>query len=577
MPQAPPPSFDPPARERLDSWKEIGAYLKRDERTVRRWEREGMPVHRHMHAKKATVYSYKSEIDAWWNGGGRARVEAPEAAASRYRRSLWWIAAGLTLVAVGVVAVNVTWIRNRWFGRRLAGEIGSIAVLPLENLSGNPEQDYFADGMTEALTTELARISALRVISRESAMQFKGAGKPLAQIAEELNVDAVVEGAVVHEGGRVGVTAQLVQVRPERLLWAERYERDVTSLLVLQSEVARAIAAEIHATLTPQEQALLARTRRIHPKAYEAYVKGLFFMEKVTPEGITKSIDYFTRAIVIDPTYAPAFAGLADAYNRAAIQNYRPAKEAYPAAKVAVSRALQLDDKLAEARVLAGVIKFRFDWDWAGADRDLKSGLELNPNSSRAHLGYSSYLLAMGRIDEAVRVARRNVELDPLTVQRYVDLAWKLSYAKRHDDAITQLKKALEIGPDSADAYGRLGANYAAKAMPAEGLGMCEKALDKHAGSFVISECGRVFVLAGKQHKALELLKHYFAQSAVPQYQVARIYDALGNREQALEWLVQAYEARAPEMCFLQIDTLSEALRFDPRFQDLLRRMNFPS
>src|SRR5439155_18028381 len=172
---------------------------------------------------------------------------------------------------------------------------------------------------------------------------------PLAQIAEELNVDAIVEGAVVHEGGRVGVTAQLVQVRPERLLWSERYERDVTSLLVLQSEVARAIAAEIHATLTPQEQALLARTRRIHPKAYEAYVKGLFFMEKVTPEGITKSIDYFTRAIDIDPTYAPAFAGLADAYNRAAIQNYRPAKEAYPAAKTAVSRALQLDDKLAEA------------------------------------------------------------------------------------------------------------------------------------------------------------------------------------------------------------------------------------
>jgi serine/threonine-protein kinase len=232
---------------------------------------------------------------------------------------------------------------------------------------------------------------------------------------------------------------------------------------------------------------------------------------------------------------------------------------------------------LAEAHVLAGVIKFRFDWDWTGAERDLKRGLELNPNSSRAHLGYSTYLLAMGRIDDAIRIAQRNVEIDPLTVQRYVDLGWKLSYARRHDEAITQLKKGLEITPDYADAYGGLGRAYAAKLMPAAALAMCEKAVAGHAGSFVISDCGHVYVLAGKRREALELLTNLMAQRSIPQYQVARLYDALGNREQAVHWLIEAYEARAPEMCFLRIDTVSEALRSDPRFQAVLRRMNFPS
>lgn len=575
-PQAPPPSVDLPSSERLDSWKEIGAYLKRDERTVRRWEREGLPVYRRLHSKKATVYSYKSQIDAWWNGG-RASLELQETARRQYRGQLWWVATGLALVSLGAVAANVVWVRNRWLGRRVTGEITSLAVLPLENLSGKAEQDYLADGMTEALTTELAKISALRVISRDSAKQFKGTKTPLAQIGERLKVDAVVEGAVVQQGDRIAVTAQLVRIQPELTLWAERYERDVTSLLGLQSDIARGIAIEVRAKLTPQEHALLATTRRVDPRAYEAYMKGLFFMETVTPEGISKGIDYFTRAVGIDPNFAPAYAGLADAYNRAAIQDYQSASEAYPKAKAAVSKALQLDDTLAEAHVLAGVIRFRYDWDWTGAERDLKRGLELNPNSSRAHLGYSTYLLAIGRIDDAVRIARRNVEIDPLTVQRYVDLGWKLSYARRYDEAITQLKKGLEITPDNAAAFGALGNAYAHKLMPAEALAMCKEALAGRAGSFFISNCGRVYVLAGKQREALELVTSLLAQRPIPLYQVVRLYDALGDREQAVHWLMDAYDARAPEMCFLRIDTVSEALRSDPRFQAVLRQMNFPS
>jgi tetratricopeptide (TPR) repeat protein len=453
MLQRPPSSVESSASERLDSWKEIGAYLKRDVRTVRRWEREGLPVYRHVHAKKATVYAYKSEVEAWWTSGARARLESPGAAARRYSGSLRWVAAGFTLVAAATVAINLAWVHDHW----------------------------------------------------------------------------------------------------------------------------RAIASEIRAKLTPQEKARLAKTRRVDPQAYEAYVKGLFFMETVTQEGIAKGIQHFSRAIDIDPTYAPAYAGLADAYNRAAIHDYQPAREAYPAAKLALSRALQLDDTLAEAHVLQGVIKFRFDWDWAGAERDLKSGLALDPNNSRGHLGYSTYLLAMGRIDDALRVARRNVELDPLTILRRTDLAWKLSYARRYDEAIAQLKKAQEIAPDSGEIYGGLGVNYGGKRMPAEALAMCDKALAKHVGSFAISECGRIYLQSGKRRKALDLLKHLLAQDAVSQYQVARLYDALGDQEQAVQWLLRAYEARAAEMCFLRIDTVSEALRSDPRFQALLLKMNFPS
>ena len=575
-PPSAPESSNLSASNRLESWKEIAAYLKRDESTVRRWEKEGLPVHRHVHKKKATVYAYQLDIDAWWNAG-RAGLELPEAeAVGSRRRVAWWVVAGLLLLLPGVVGFNVGGARDRMLGRPVAGEITSLAVLPLENLSDNPERGDLAAAMTEELITELAKISALRVISRQSVMQYKGSKKPLGQIAQELKVNAVVEGAVVRQGDRVSVMVQLIQVQPERHLWAERYDRDLTSILVLQREVARAIAGEIRAKLTPQEQALLANARAVNPEAYEAYLKGLYFMEKVNEEGITKGIEYSRQAIGFDPTYAPAYVALADGYNRAAIHGYQPAKEAYPAAKAAVSRALQFGDTLSEAHVLAGVVKFRFDWDWTGAERDLKRALELSPSSSRAHLGYSTYLLAMGRTDEAIQVAQRNVELDPLTPQRHIDLAWKLSYAGRHDDAITQLRKALELAPDSASAYGVLAENYAAKGMYAEAIAMCEKALDLPFGGPEWSECGRVYVLAGRRRRALKLMQRMLAQSHVSPYQVARLYDALGDRRQAFQWVVQAFETRAPEMCFLRIDPFSGDLRSDPRFQELLRRMNFP-
>jgi TolB-like protein/Tfp pilus assembly protein PilF len=578
----PPPSSsgssEPSARDRLDSWKEIAAHLSRDESTVRRWEKEGLPVHRHVHKKKATVYAYRSEIDVWWHQGRSSTSVGESAVAPRRARPrlAWSLAMAFALIAAASVAFNVAELPEVLLGRFAPGEITSIAVLPLANLSGDPEQEYFTAGMTEALTTALGQIKALRVISRSSVMQYKDAPKPLAQIAEELNVDAVLQGAVLYEGNRVRLTAQLIQTRPERHLWAEQYERDVTSILVLQGDLARAIATEIRARLTMEEQALLTRATAVNPDAFESYLKGIFFMEQATQEGILRGAEHFRQAIAIDSGFAPAYVGLADAYNRAAIRGVRPAREAYATAKAAVARALQLDDRLAEAHTLSGVIKFRFDWDWAGAERDLERAIQLDPSSSRAHLGYSTYLLAVGRLEDAIRVARRNVELDPLTVQRHVDLAWKLSIAGRHEDSIAQLAKALESTPDFANAYAVLGMSYLRRGAHADAVAMCERGVALSLGASGSRYCATVYAQTGRRLQARELLGGMLAQPYISPYQVASVYDALGDTDDALEWLSRAYDARAPEMCFLKSDSFSTELSSDPGFQDLLQRMSFP-
>src|SRR6266702_1800320 len=302
------------ASERLESWKEIAAYLKRGQSTVRRWEKEGLPVHRHAHKNKASVYAYASEIEVWWNDG-RARLELVEtAAAARRRRVVGWAAAGLVLLGVGL-ALNVGGVRGRLLGRPMAGEITSIAVLPLKNLSGDPQQDYFVDGMTEALITELGKISSLQVLSYQSVIGYRQTTRPLPQIARELKVGALLEGAVLHSGDRIRITANLVQAVPERHLWAQSYEFDPRDILAAQGEVARGVARQIRAQLTPQEQARLTTSRRVDPEAYEAYLLGRAYSSKArTRTSWTRAKEYFEKAIARDPGYAPAYASLAELY-----------------------------------------------------------------------------------------------------------------------------------------------------------------------------------------------------------------------------------------------------------------------
>jgi len=312
-PQPPPERRVSPVSERLDSWKEIAAYLKRDGSTVRRWEKEGLPVHRLAHKKKATICAYTSEIDDWWKAG-RARLEAAElAAAGRHRSRVWWAAAGLVVLGVAVgLGLNMAGVRDQLLGRPVAGEITSIAVLPLKNLSGEPGQDYFADGMTEALITELGKIGRLQVLSFQSVSRYRQTQKPLPEIVRELRVDALLEGSLVRSGDRVRITAKLFQAAPERQLLSESFEFDARNVLAVQAEVARDIATRARIRLTPQEQARLATARVVDPEAYEAYLLGRAYFLQYGPGTPPKAKAYFEKSIAKDPNFAPAYASLAE-------------------------------------------------------------------------------------------------------------------------------------------------------------------------------------------------------------------------------------------------------------------------
>ena len=490
--------------------------------------------------------------------------------------------AGLALAAlVGVLAgLNVGGWRERVLGRAGPSRIQSVAVLPLQNLMGDPEQEYFVDGMTEALITGLSKISALKVISRTSVMQYKGVKKPLPQIARELNVDAVIEGSVLRSGEHVRITAQLIRAATDEHLWAETYDRDLRDILALQSEVARTVAQQIKVTLTRQEQTRLAATHPVNPGAHDAYLKGRYYLNKWTEEGFKKGIEHFQQAIDLDPTYAPAYAGLADCYSLVAGFGLRPPKDAFPLAKAAARKALELDETLAEAHAALGQIKFQFDWDWFGAEQELKRAVELNPSSSNAHLNYNVYLAVMGRSDESIAEARRALDLDPLTPTLSLQLGWILYYARRHDESIAQLRKTLELAPKLAWANTELGWNYAEKRMYPEAVAECQKAIEQLPEEQVtLGSCGRVYGLAGKRSEALDLLaklKRMSEQRYVDPYNIAWLCDGLKDNNLTMEWLERAYKEHSASLFGLKMEIFSDSLRSDPRFQDLLRRMNFP-
>jgi TolB-like protein len=433
---------------RLDSWKGIAAYLKCSERTVRRWEQEGLPIHRHPHKKKAGIYAYKAEIDAWWRNGHERLKQFDVVPAQKVSRRRILAVLGLTALVLAIAVFTTRTVRERFSRKPVSPTIHSVAVLPLEDLSHDPEQEYFADGMTDALITDLAKIHALRVISRNSIMQYKGNHKPMPQIAHELHVDAVVEGTVMRSGNRVRITAQLIEAPTDRHLWAETYERDLRDVLGLQDEVARSIASEVKVTLTPQEQSGLSNARQVNPAANEAYLRGYYELRKHPPatlyrageeQSISKAIQYFQLAIAIDPNDALAYAGLADAYYDQSTFLRAPL-EVMPKAKAAAVRALELDGAMAEAHASLANIKMTFDWDWPGAEREFQRALELNPNLPQAHAGYSRYFLALHRADEAIQELDRVQAIDPIFPQSHMALPLLLFDARRYQEAIEAAK-----------------------------------------------------------------------------------------------------------------------------------------
>jgi TolB-like protein/DNA-binding winged helix-turn-helix (wHTH) protein/Flp pilus assembly protein TadD len=499
-----------------------------------------------------------------------------------------WITGAATGLLVGLAAtllgLNILGLRDKLVasvhsaGNQASPQIKSLAVLPFEDVSSGTNQEYFADGMTEELITSLASIRDIRVISRASVMQFKGTRKSLPEIAHELNVDGIIEGTVARSGRHVRITANLLDAPTDRHVWANSYETDMEDLLVTQNKVAHSIADALRIELAPQSSIALDHPRRVSPEAYDAYLQGRYYMSKWNEVGFEKAAASFRQSIDIDPTYAPAYDGLADLYSWQAFWGLRPATDVFPLAKAAALKALELDDGLGDAHATLGMIKLAFDWDWPGAGKEFERAVQLTPMSSVVHFSYSVFLTAVGRLDEAVNEARKAVELDPLNPAANVQLGWVLYFACRHDEAIAQLKRALELDPSFASAYMELGWNYVQKRMYSEAVLACQKAVNLEPDEQVtVGSCGMVYGLAGRRKDALQLLarlKKVPERSYLDPYNVMALYVGLGDHDSAIHWLERAYREHSASIYGLKTDPFVNPMRSDPRFQDLLHRMN---
>ncbi len=500
----------------------------------------------------------------------------------RYRasriRQLQIVALAVVALLAVLIGLNVAGLRERLLGGVGRGQITSIAVLPLENLSGDPEQDYFVDGMTETLITELSKISALKVISRQSVMRYKGTDKPLPEIARELNVDAVVEGSALHIGERVRITVQLIEAASDRNLWAENYDRELRDVLALHSEVARAIAREILITVTPEEEARLAHTRPVQPEAYEAYLKGRVYLHKLAPEQLETAMQYFQLAREKDPNYALAYTGIASVWGYRGHLGVVPPREAWPKVKAATLKVIELDGTLAEVHELLGNISFYWDWDWPAAEREYQRAIELNPNNPDARRMYSGFLAAMGRREEALAAIQRCLELDPHNSRFQANFGMRLLDLGRYEDAIAQLQKVLRTDPNFPHAHGILSEAFHKKGMYEEELAEAKKFFALLGDSEVAEALARGYGqggYAGAMRLAAETLAARSKRTYVKPTQVAHLYAYAGEKDRALDWLEKAYQERASQLVTINVAPGWDSLRDAPRFQSLLRRMNF--
>jgi TolB-like protein/Tfp pilus assembly protein PilF len=575
--------------KRLDSWKEIAAYLGRSEKTVRRWEeKEELPVHRLLHEKRGSVYAYSSELDAWRearqtsaessaaNESRPAIVEIPKSQGKAEGRALRFRLRLIASVLLVLIAVGwFAWRRARSQGDTAArARIRSLAVLPLENLSGDAGQEYFADGMTAELITELAKIGSLRVISRTSSMRYKRARKSLADIARELNIDAVVEGEVLKTERRVRITAQLIEAATDRHLWAETYDRDLRDAVELQGEVTQSIATAIRTKVTPEERARLGRNHRVNPESYEAYLKGRFFWNKRTESGLKKSIEYFKSAMKQDPGYALAYAALADSYEIVGSHDLPPISEAYLKAEAAARKALELDSSLGEAHTVLAGVTYELKRDWRGAETEFKRAIELSPGYATAYQRYSTFLTMMGRHEESLAAIHKAQALDPLSAAIKSGVGNRLLLAHRYDEAVEQFLTALEMDPSFSLAHNYLGLAYQAKGNHEKAIDELRKAALLDGRAELLASLGHGYAVGGHARNARSILKDLEEQSKrgyVPPYQIAIVYAGLGEKGRAYEWLAKSCQDQDVFFIRLNVDPQLDNLRSDPRFQDLLR------
>jgi TolB-like protein/DNA-binding winged helix-turn-helix (wHTH) protein/Flp pilus assembly protein TadD len=479
------------------------------------------------------------------------------------------------IMALLVAVSFATWKLYSW--KHPTPLIRSLAVLPLESLSSDASQDYFADGMTDELISDLGQIRALRVISRTSVMAYKRARKPLPEIARELGVDAVIEGTVLRSGDQVRITAQLIEAATDKHLWSQSYEGQLRDTLALQNQVARAIADQIRINLNSQEQAALKSVRVVNPEAYESYLKGRYFWNKRTAEGLKVALAYFNQAIEQDPQYAQSYSGLADTYALLGDWQYAvmPPKEALPKAKVAAIKALELDSTLGEAHNSLAFCLDGFDWDFPVAEKEFQRAIELNPGYATAHHWYAWHLSLLGRYDEAIVEMEKAENLDPLSLIINADLAELLLLARSYDESIRQSRKTIEMDPNFALAHNQLGQAYLQKQMRDEAITELQKAVQFSAGSpTCLANLARAYAASGKKSEAVKLLTDLKKRSS-PGYshasEIAVVYAALGDKNQAMTWLEKGYEERFNPGVLLRPGF--DPLRSDPRFQELVHRI----
>ena len=484
-------------------------------------------------------------------------------------KSRWFLVlTGCSLVGATIVMAILIW-KKPPSGK----SIRSIAVLPLVNYSGDPRENYFADGMTDNLIAELGRISSLRVISRTSSMAYKGTQKTIPQIAHELSVDAVVEGSVERAGNRVRITTQLIDARTDQHLWADTYDRDMTDTLQLQSEVARAISDRVSAELTPAEAAHLNRTQHVNPEAMELYMRGMQQFNGVSPRD---AIDYFQRAVDKDPDFGPAHAALADAYGWAGESGRMPYAEAFAKKREEALKAIELDDSRPEPHLQLALAALDQNWDWVTCRNELQRAVTMSPNSTSAHWSYAQYLIRTGRAEEAIAQADIALQLDPVSSRAYMNRAYIKYFARRYDAALDDLQRAAYLPHTPQEFHFALGDIYVEK-------GLYQEAAQKFrelGGPHATGHLGNIYARQGRVSDAQAIvnqLKLEVARSGIGRYEIALIYTGLGDKNSAFEWLERSFESRDKGLTYLKIDPCLDPLRADPRFHELIKRVGFAS
>jgi eukaryotic-like serine/threonine-protein kinase len=498
------------------------------------------------------------------------------------RWSQRWLLIGAVVLLFVIAAIVLIAF---YLGSSRHAPINSVAVLPFSNASGDPNAEYLTDGITEGVIDRLSGLPNLKVISRTSSFRYKRRDIEPQKVAKELGVDALVTGRVVQRGDDLSVSAELVDAREDKQLWGEQYSRKLSDIHRVQEEIATAISGNLRLRLTSEEKTRLAKPYATNPEAYELYLKGRYHTNKATAEGLRRGAEFFRQAIEKDPGYALAYAGLADSYNSLGSGlAYMPPTKAFPIAKAAAAKALELDDTLAEAHAVLGYVYWFYDWDWLGAEREFKRAIALNPNSAIVHQRYAECLITRSRFEDSISEGERAQELDPLSPQAAGWLGYFYLAGRRYDESIVQLQKALDLDPNVAWARMVLAWAYVMKHMSMQAVAESEKIAvqDKAVtpeNQNVVQGVGWVYAMSGRRDKALimvEKIKRLLPQAYVDFYCIASIYAGLGERDEAFRWLEKGYEEHSASMPFLSGDPMWDGMRSDPRYTDLLRRMGLP-